>query len=110
MGFFDEFDDTSGASFIKKEEKAVLLANATPLPVVSVKYQATSKYGPRYLLAVELEGEERTLSFNAESVESRDRMLDALKDYMSREDAEPVTVYIEQVGQSILVRNADTSE
>lgn len=109
--FTDVFQDTGGLSYVKENEKLALIADATQVPVVRVIYQPTGKYkskenpdGARFVVIVELDGEERALSFAENSVESRDRMLHELKLYQERDDAEPVTVYLEKVGQSVLIR------
>lgn len=109
-GFFDTFQDAGGASYIGKEEKATLIADSTPFPVKRVFYQATGKFGARYVLITELDGEERALSFGAESVESRDRMLAALIEYLSDEDAETPSVIMKRVNQSIILVDPEATE
>ena len=104
MGFFDEFEDGSGLSFVGKEEKEVLIAEKATLAVVSVS-RGETKFGERFVVKALIDGEERALSFGTGSVESRDRLLDALMSYLKREDAEtPVLVHLERAGRSILIR------
>lgn len=106
MGFFDTYDDGAGLSFVGAEEKAVLIANETPLPVHRVS-KGSTKFGERFLLITEIDGEERALSFGVGSVESRDRMFEAMMDYLTQDDAETPVVRLKKVGQSILVVDAD---
>ncbi len=107
MGFFDNFEDTSGASFIGKDEKEELIKDATVLPVLRISL-GESQYGERYLVTVDLDGEERAITFNTGSVESRDRMLAALANYLDSEDAEPVSVVVSRVGRSLILKNPDS--
>jgi len=104
--FFDSFVEVSG-NWIGKEEKKTMVTDETPFPVLAVAKANTGKYGPRYVVKTELDGEERLLSFAASGVESRDRLFDALIEYQERDDAEPVVVKMKQSGQSILVVNAE---
>jgi hypothetical protein len=106
VGFYDEFVDTGGGNFIGKEEKAELIESATPLPVNRV-IKGESKFGPRYVLTVSLDGEDRALSFTAGSVESRDRMLDALQGYLADNEGETVNVVMVKVGQSVILKNPE---
>jgi hypothetical protein len=51
--------------------------------------------------------EERLISFPIGSgVDSRDRMLAALKDYIEGDDAEEVKAKLEKVGRSYIIRQA----
>lgn len=109
MGFFDEFQDTGGASYVGKDEKAELIKDGTPLAVKRV-YKGPSRFGERYVLITELDGEDRALPFGAGSVESRDFMLDALIEYLEREDAEPVEVKLVQKDRSVLVVDANKAD
>lgn len=106
MGFFDEFKDVSGGSWVGKEEKAELIASGAVLSVTDVIYDPTNKYGPRYVVKFQLDGEDRSLGFGAESVESRDRMLAALAEYLDRNEGEHVDLIMEQNGRSVVLREA----
>jgi hypothetical protein len=107
--FNDIFQDDSGSNYVGKEEKAVLVSGNVPFPVTKVT-KGESRFGPKYNVHTLLDGEERVISFGAGSVESRDRMLDALQDYLLSDDAEPTEVYMEQVKQSILLRVVSDDE
>lgn len=107
MGFFDEFKDTSGGSWVGAEEKAELIASGTVLSVTDVIYDPTNKYGPRYVVKFSLDGEDRSIGFGAESVESRDRMLAALAEYLDANEGETTELIMEQVGRSVVLRAAE---
>jgi hypothetical protein len=107
--FFEEYTDAGGGNWVMKEEKAELIKDKTPLKVQSVGY-GESKFGPRYVVNVELDGEERSLGFNEGSVQSRDAMLKQLQEYLKRDDAEPVTLVLVQRGQAVLLEDADANE
>lgn len=107
MAFKDEFKDTGSLNYIGKEEKAELIESAEQFPVSQVFKAASAEYGPKYNCIVELDGESRCLSFGAGSVESRDRMLDAMIDYLEENEGDEVPVYLEKNKQSILIRLVD---
>lgn len=104
--FSDEYQDTGGLSFVSREEKEVLITSGAAFPALKV-YKGESRFGPRYLIITELDDEERALSFAAGTVESRDRMLDALEEFLEREDAEVPTFKLVRDGQCILIRDAE---
>ena len=106
MGFFDEFKDVSGGSWVGTAEKAELIDAGTVLTVTDVIYDPTNKYGPRYVVKFTLDGEDRSIGFGAESVESRDRMLAALADYLNANEGETVDIVMEQRGRSVVLSKA----
>ena len=114
MGFFDEFQDSSGLSFIKKEEKNVLIQDATDLAIVAVKRVTTNfdgHPGEQYVIVFDLDGETRALGFQIGNVESRDRMLAQMQDYLANSDeAEPVVVRLVKKGRSVLIKDANAVE
>lgn len=112
MGFFDEFQDSGSLpDKVKVEEKAVLVAQGTPFEILRVIYFPTGKFGDKeknptgawYAVVINLDDEERSLFFNKGNVESRDRMLDEMVEYLKRDDAVSPVVYFEQKGQSIVL-------
>lgn len=113
MGFFDTFQDIGGGSWVSSAEKAVLIEQGIPLTITAVIEDEKNKYGPRYVAKALVpnpetgDEEERQIGFPIGTVESRDRMLDAMQEYLQGADAEPVTVKLEKVGNSILVRKAE---
>jgi hypothetical protein len=83
-----------------------MVADETPFNIVTVQ-RLTSRFGPRYVVKTELDGEDRLLSFGAESVESRDRFFDAVISYQEQHPGENIPVKMRRSGQSILVVNAE---
>lgn len=113
MAFWDEYKEVGG-NFVKAPEKQILMDEGVPFPITSVVEDQTNKYGPRYVAQVVIpegvdgcEAGERTISFPIGTVESRDRMLSQMEKYLDRDDADDVTVKLEKVGQSILIRPAE---
>jgi hypothetical protein len=94
MGFWDERGDELKSNdkldYISQEEKAVIVKNKTPLEVQRVFYSETGGWEgkPKYTLVVKVAGDEdeRGISFGGGQVESRDRVLDSMKDYLDTED------------------------
>lgn len=113
MGFWDEYKQVGG-NFIKAAEKQILMDEGVPFPITSIVEDTANKFGPRYVATVVipegLEGVtagERALSFPiGTGVESRERMLAQMAEYLDRADADDVVVKLEKVGQSILIRPA----
>jgi hypothetical protein len=107
MGFWDTFEDESGYNWVGKAEKAALIDTGTPIAIKRV-FKRTSKFGPGYVVVVDLNDEERALSFGAESVESRDRLLDAMTEYLATSDEGTVVeAKIVKKGQSDLIQPLD---
>lgn len=112
LSFFDEYKEVGG-KFVGAEEKEVLMSNGIPFQVVDVIDDDTNKYGPRFIANVLLPNpedgteEQRSIGFPKGTVDSRDRMLSQMQEYLGRTDAQPVVVKLEKVGRSIIVRNAE---
>lgn len=110
MGFWDEYDEPTG-SWVKAEEKAVIIENGIPFQITSVS-EGDYQGEPRYVVGAMVpnpesgEPEERLFGFPRGTVESRDRMLSQMAGYLAREDAAPVEVKLEKKGRSILIRQA----
>lgn len=111
MGFdFSKYD--TGGNYIGAAEKKAIAEAGIPFVITAIK---ESEYDgqPRYVLSVTVpnpetgDTEERLLGFPIGSgVESRDRMLDALKDYLDGDGAEEVKAKLEKVGKAYLIREA----
>lgn len=110
MGFWDEYKEPTG-SWVKAAEKQVLIENGIPFQITTVSkgdYQGEPRYVVGALVPNPETGdeEERLFGFPIGTVESRDRMLGQMAEYLEREDSEPVTVKLEKAGRSILLRPA----
>ena len=115
MGFWDSYEenDTSGLSFVSKEEKAVLIKNAVAFPVQGVR-EHNGKFGAKYLILTVLPGsdEQRAITFarTPENPSSRDRLFESIAEYLETDGAEPPVVVIQQEGQFQKVVNAETAD
>jgi hypothetical protein len=112
LSFFDTYQEIGG-NFVKADEKAVMMSEGIPFTVTGIVEDPANKYGPRYVVAILLpnaetgEEEERAIGFPQGTVESRDRMLFEMKAYLEGEgDKEPVVCKLEQIGRSIIIRQA----
>jgi hypothetical protein len=112
MGFFDTYEvkSTAGVSFVKKEEKKLLIDEKVPLTVTRV-FKGVP-YDPKtapftYIMVFDLDGEERAISFNAGSVTTRDDLLQNLMEYLEQEDAVPPTLVLKMEGKSQVLDNYD---
>lgn len=109
MSFFDEYKDIGGGDYVSSDEKNVLIDNGIPIQITDVVYQEESKFGERFVCRVMLpdrdlgEAEERLMSFSAGTVESRDRMLRALAEWLDEGDNEPPWVKLEKVGRAVII-------
>lgn len=105
-GFFDTFTDTSAGNWVKADEKAELMERGATFVIDGVTRDEHSQFGERYVAKVTLDGEERAMSFPVGTVESRDRMLDALEKWLEDESNERPVCKLEKVGRSIIIRAA----
>ena len=99
---------TSG-NFIGAEERKTLIADATALPVKAVSKGPSrfEKDQETYTVTVELDGEERSISWAAGTVFSRDAFLDSLAEHLTAEDAESVSVIITLDGKAQILEVAE---
>lgn len=107
MGFWDEYKEIGG-NWINADEKQVIIDNGIPLVVKGVVEDEANKYGPRYVVQVATpdSDDDRSIGFPIGTVDSRDRLLSQLADYLGRPDADEVVVKLEKEGRSILIRKA----
>lgn len=110
MAFKDEYQDFGGASFIGSEEKKALADDGTEFTIKGVYFREKGGYQGKsdaYVLTLDLDDEERALSFTANlpegGVPSRDRMLAEMVGYLDRDDAEPIEAKLVKKGQSFLL-------
>lgn len=107
MGFWDAYKEENTLNYVSKEEKEVLIKEGITFTVRNV-FTNEGQFGPKYNLIIELDGEDRALSFVAGRVESRDRLLDAMMEYLDQEgDVEYPRCKLVRRGQSQLIVRAD---
>lgn len=109
--FFDTYvDDTPKGSdeYVSGTEKDALLASGESFTITGVKFDPKGGYenADRYVLNVILEGVERKLSFQAGSVDSRDRMLASMAEFLSAEAGRTVNARLEASGRATLITAA----
>lgn len=105
-GFFDEYQDDTpngGGSFLTGKEKELLIDEGVVFPIVSVT-SATTKFGPRWIVGIELEGESRAVGFSKGKVFSRDRMLTAMQAHLDN-GGDPIETKIALNGRSQVLVN-----
>ena len=108
MGFFDEYvDDAPSSVYVSGGEKETLLADGTVFNITAVTFDPEGGYddNDRYVLDIVLADENRKLSFQAGSVDSRDKMLASMADFIER-SGEAVAVKLTQQGRSTLITAA----
>jgi hypothetical protein len=113
VSFFDGYKDIGGGQYVGSDEKDVLIENGIPFQMTDVVYQEESKFGERFVTRVLLpdpetgETEERLLSFGVGTVESRDRMLRALAEWLDEGDNEPPYVKLTRVGRAVIIEKGE---
>jgi hypothetical protein len=113
VSFFDEFKDIGGGEYVGADEKQVLIDHGISFQMTDVVYQEESKFGERFVTRVALpdpetgETEERLLSFGVGTVESRDRMLRALAEWLDEADNEPPYVKLSKVGRAVIIEKGE---
>lgn len=111
MGFdFAKYD--TGGNYLKAAEKKAVAEAGIPFVITAVK-EGEYDGQPRYVLDIIVpnpetgDDEERLLAFPIGSgVESRDRMLAALMEYLEGDSPEEVKAKLEKVGRSYIIREA----
>lgn len=111
MGFFDTYTDTSGSGYVNAAEKKVLMDEGVTFPISQVFVEDHPEFGERYVASVTVPGEDgledRRISFPKGTVDSRDRMLDAMEKWLEDPDNELPIVKLTKVGRSIIIVPAD---
>lgn len=109
---------TQGGKYLSAAEKNALIENAVALQIVGVRFDDKNQYegrsAPRFVVTFMVpnpltgENEERLAGFAlSPDGSSRDRLLEALVDYLQDEDADPVFVVLEKIGQFVAISKAD---
>ena len=113
--FGSQYQDIGGGDWISSDEKSVIMEQGIPLTINALIEDQANKYGPRFVAKVTVanpetgEEEERNLGFPLGTVESRDRMLFAMRDGAGEypgldHGGEPVVVKLTKVGNSIIIK------
>jgi hypothetical protein len=121
MGFWEEnegiADGAGSGAYVGKDEKAELIASGQTFPVtaVSVRDNPFEAGGEQYVVTVVLPDEEgedadRILTFTVGTVDSRDRVLDKMAEWLEDAANDPPTVKLTMVGRSLLVIPADAPD
>lgn len=109
MGFFREPGD--GGDYITKEEKATLAEQEreATFTVTGVKFLPGQGYkgGDKYDLYIQLDGEERTLSFGAGDVKTRDQDLDGLIAAFESGQVTGLDAFLVKKGQAFFIQDAE---
>jgi hypothetical protein len=109
MGFYDEYKEIGG-NWINSDEKNVMIEEGIPFEITAIQHDEANKYGPRFVATVVVpnpetgDEETRSLGFPKGTVESRDRMIVAMEEYLGSDKPEPLIVKLDRVGNSILIR------
>lgn len=109
VGFFDEYPDEGGASFLSKDEKAALVKSGKTVKITNVyAFTDAGQYpGPAFMTILDVDGEERKLSFKRDSgVESRDRQLQNAIAWFAEHPDEPIEVVLTKAGNAFLFKPA----
>lgn len=115
MGFFDGYQDLGGGGqWADAPFKKTLIDNGITFQIVGVTHDPENVYGPRFVaftIVPDFEtGEDTEVKIGfpiGSGVGGRDAMLTAMKDYLEKDDAEPVYVKLEQPNKAILITPAD---
>lgn len=116
MSFFDSYKDLGGGgSYMKSDEKQVLIENGVPFSINSLQMDEENQYGPRYVAFCTIpnltdpkgDEEERKIAFPVSSgADSRDAMLKAMDEFL-KNGGEPVKVKLSKPGRAILIQPAE---
>lgn len=110
--FSEVYQDTGGLPFVSEDEKEALIETGAEFPALRV-YRGEGQWGPKYNLVTVLpdEDEEKVMAFSAGSVDSRDRLLDRLIDFLEEEeDAEPTVFKLTRIKRSLILVDVATQE
>ena len=120
MSFWDEHEGiatSGGGMYLSAEEKEVLAETGDVFPITNVKLETENKYGPRYVLFIELADPvtgditERAMGLaKGSNVASRDRTLQAmLDDHFDAGNKEPIQAVLRKKGNAYTVEPPEAS-
>jgi len=107
-GFFSTYVDDSpgGGTWISGDEKEKLIESGDAFDITAVDIDPGDKYGERFVLDVVLAGEARKIGFQTGTVDSRDRMLGAMAEFLAANAGSQVRAKLAASGRSTLVTAA----
>ena len=112
-GFWDTYKDEGGGKYLTAPEKNKLIDNGTVLEITNVRYDEKNQFqgnpAPRYVVTFVVDGVERFAGFaiSEDGDSSRDRLLEALTEYIGTAGADKVEVQMERIGQFVALVKAD---
>lgn len=117
-GFWDTYKDEGGGKYLTAAEKNDLIDNEVVLQITGVRYDEKNQFQgnamPRFVVTflvpdeVTDESTERLAGFAvSEEGSSRDRLLEALVDYLETPGADAVFVTLEKIGNFVAIVKAD---
>jgi hypothetical protein len=106
--YVDDNPGGGGGQYVSGPEKEALLDSGESFTIVGVKFDEKGGFdnADRFLLDIILAGTERKLSFQAGSVDSRDRMLAAMAEYLDANAGATVNARLEASGRATLITAA----
>lgn len=114
MGFWDNYQDIGGGSWVSAEEKLVLAESGIPLTITAAVDDDDNKYGARYVVKFTApdpetgEDEDRQVGLQKGTVESRDRFLKQVQAHLA-DGGEPVVAKLAKVGQSYIFQQPESN-
>lgn len=112
MGFWDEYQDIGGGTWVSAEEKQVFASEGIPLSITDVIDDDGNKYGARYVVKFTApdpetgEDEERSLGLQKGTVESRDRFLKQAQGFLRTNADTTIAAKLAMVGRSYVFQKA----
>lgn len=103
---FEEYK--GGGAYLTEDEKKALAASNKVFPIQSVEFQKGQGYEgrDRFLVAIEIDGDEKLLSFQQGAVVSRDEMLEALAKHLESSEG-PEYAKLVKAGRAFLFEGAE---
>jgi len=94
MGFWDTHDPTnySGSEYLSTEEKDELVESGKGFAITEVA-EEVGRYGEKFVVTVDLDGESRKISFTKGSIQGRDVFLGDAQAHLKNGD-DPIPVVL----------------
>ena len=107
-GFFDTYvdDNPGGGTWVSGDEKDQLVDSGDAFDITAVSLDPGDKFGERFVLDIVLNGEARKVGFQTGTVDSRDRMLSSMAEFLASNAGSQVRAKLASSGRSVLVTAA----